>query len=200
MAGETDNKDKGAEQNKGGSNPRGGGGGGDSQRRPQSRAQGPSGMLIYGAIFWVLSALLTAIVLMLIFMKIPPACLGERGQIVACLPQIVSSTEGMIVLVAALIVQGGLSIAIFQFRHNVTAARIGAVIESIINFVGIYWLFCVQFGAAPGVYETVSTFIRTLTAATLGWWVFLIALSIAWDWVTNAFFAGRKASAQQQRR
>lgn len=187
MAGENDTK-----QPEKGSGSGGGGGGGGSSNQPR-KPSGRKGMFdltnLLGSLSWLASALLTCIAIMVAFLNIPSACLGERGQLAGCVPQIVTSTEGSTVIIGGILVQLLFSAVLFRLRHNTVIHRIGSIIEWVVNGVGIYWLFCVQLGVAPGIYETVSTFTRTIgQRGTFLWWVAFIGLAVGWDLLTDALF------------
>lgn len=144
---------------------------------------------LMGAFFWITSAFLTSIVLMVTFLPIPATCLGDRGQLTGCTWQIISSNEGITIIVLGILLQAAFSTILFRLRHDVIIHRTGSWIERAINAVGIYWLLCVQLGAGRGVYETVTTFTRTLSqGGTFLWWIGIIAASIGWDLITDAMF------------
>lgn len=163
------------------------GGGGGNQ--PPKRARGKSifdGTNIAGAFLWLSSALLTAIVFMLVFISVP--CAGSRGEVLGtCLTGVLTSQAGIYTLIGAVLVQFLVSIMIHRLRTPAWV-RIGNAIEWLINFIGFFWLICVELGVAPGVYAQVITFVKNLTVPTIIWWLVLIALSVGLDMLTNNLF------------
>lgn len=173
----------------GGQQPKGGGG-----NAPRSRGS-RKGLLdltnVLGAILWLFSALLTAIFVMLVFIKLPSDCLGDRGQLAGrCIVPVITATNGLWVILGAVLVQFIISAMIWRLR-NPSITRIGNLLEWVINFVGFFWLICIQVNveSASGVYAQVTTFIKNFTVPTIGWWLVLITLSVGLDILTHNLFS-----------
>ena len=174
------------------------GGGGQPPKRPQRKPLF-DGSNLMGAALWLFSALLTSIALMLVFINIPAPCLGERGQFVGCFREIATSVEGISVLSGALFIQMLISLMVNRLRSPIIV-RVGNVLEWLINFIGLYWLVCIQIGAAPGVYAIISPLVQNFTVPTLLWFTALIIGSIGLDIiVTNSFNAPPAQSGVQRR-
>lgn len=163
----------GGQQNK----PQQSGSGGGSNK-PQARSYRKSlfdPTNLGGAFIWLMSALLTGIALMFALIELPAQCYGARGSLqMQCLVPFVQSAPGLAILGVSLVLQ--LFITLFTERvASVVIKRIFVGVELLVNLVGIYWLFCIQFGLAPGVYKQVIA----MDVRTFLWWVAGILLSIA---------------------
>lgn len=145
---------------------------------------------LLGAAVWSMSTVITTIALMLVFVKLPASCMGDRGQLLgSCAIQLFTSIEGIVVGIAAVFMQLLGSAFIWRIPNPVIK-RLGYCVEWLINFVGLYWLFCVQFDIEwfRPVYIQLSTVIKTMTIGALLAWTFLIAMSIGWPIVEKALF------------
>lgn len=188
------------ETNKGGGDNRGGGNQSSNQQKaPRAPRKSVFDITnILGALLWLLSAVITAIPLMLIFLRVPQQCLGPRGQFVSmqCAWQVTTSIEGLIVFGTSVILQLIFSAMVWRIKTPITL-WLGRFNEWVLNFVGLYWLLCIQIGAAVPVYTEVSTFLRTFGIEALLWWLLLIVSSVGWPFLEKFLFTAPPIASPQ---
>lgn len=158
---------------------------------PQRAVRKPllDGTNLLGTALWIMGTVITSIALMLAFVKLPANCLGVRGELVngECASQLINSQQGITVLLVSVFLQLLISAMVWRIR-NVIFARIGHTTETLINFVGLYWLFCIQLGVFGSVYIQISTILKTFSVETILGYVFLISLSVGWPFLEKYCF------------
>jgi hypothetical protein len=181
----------------GGGQSRGGGGGGRPSRKPLLHRTN-----LIALFLWLLSAFLTSIVGMLVFIQLPASCLGQRGELLGpCVVPLITSSQGLTVFLGATVVQFIISSIIAHISSRIML-RIGNAIEALINFIGLFWLFCIQLDMkyAQGMREQVLTLIRNFTVGTLILWIILCSLSIGWNVLIRYFHEAPATGGTSARR
>lgn len=208
MPEETDRRDEQRRDEQPRSSNQQGGGQQKSQQqggRPSARKGLFDATNVAGYVLWLVTAVMGSMVAVNIFVPVSPVCRDVDLMInsVCLKSEVLPSAYTLPVLIVSLVAQ--ILITVMSRRvHDLAWKKGTTVLEVLINFIGFYWLACVQLGYMEGLRAFGRSVVTLLShVETLGAIAVLIGLSILFYRLPAVFWdmpASGNAPQSQQRR